>query len=101
MARIFRAFFMVVTNARKFCAINRLWALFAEITIPLYWTHTWCSSRPSGCAVYFLPFSSVATKARSPNPLGIFRAISQFCSVRRETPKCFAASSCVNLRLSR
>ena len=91
----------MVTNARKFCAINSLQALFAELSIVLYRTHTWCSSRPSGCAVYFLPFSSVATNARSPNPLGMFRAISQFCSVRKETPKCLAASSCVNLRLSR
>ena len=64
-------------------------------------THTWRFSHPSGWAVYFLPFSSVATKARSPNPLGMFRAISQFCSVRTETPKCLPASSCVNLRLSR
>ena len=91
----------MVTNARKFSALNGLQAFFAGSGFPLSRAHTWRFSRPSGCAVYFLPFSSVATNARSPNPLGIFRAISQFCSVRKETLKCLAASSCVNLRLSR
>ena len=91
----------MATNARKIPVCNGLQAFFAGSGLRLCCTHTWRFSRPSGCAVYFLPFSSVATKARSPNPLGIFRAISQFCSVRTETPKCLAASSCVNLRLSR
>ena len=67
----------MVTNARKFCAIIRLWALFAEITIPLSLTHTWRFSSPSGCPVYFGPFSKVVTSAHSLNPRGAFRAIAQ------------------------
>ena len=46
-------------------------------------------------------FSNALTSAWSPNPRGMFRAISQFCSVRSEMPRCLAAASCVNLRLSR
>ncbi len=91
----------MVTNVRKFCALKELQAFFAGSGFPLSRAYTWRFSSPSGCAVYFRPFSSAATNARSPNPLGMFRAISQFCSVRKETPKCLAASSCVNLRLSR
>ena len=91
----------MVTNARKLRVCNGLQEFVAGGGFPLSRAHTWRFSRPSGCAVYFRPFSKVVTSARSPNPLGMFRAISQFCSVRKETPKCLAASSCVNLRLSR
>ena len=91
----------MVTNARKLLFCNGLQAFVAGGGFPLSRAHSWRFFSPSGYADYFLPFSSVATNARSPNPLGMFRAISQFCSVRTEIPKCLAASSCVNLRLSR
>ena len=45
--------------------------------------------------------SRVVTSTRSPIPLGMLWAISQFCSVGIEIPKCLTASFCVNLRLSR
>ena len=58
--------------------------------------------RPSGYEYYpSFFFSNALTSAWSPNPRGMFRAISQFCSVRTEMPRCLAAASCVNLRLSR
>ena len=91
----------MVTTARKLTVCNGLQAFVAGGGFPLSRAHSWRFFSPSGYADYFVPFSKVVTSARSPNPLGIFRAISQFCSVRRETPKCLDASSCVNLRLSR
>jgi hypothetical protein len=68
----------MVTNLRKFCGLKELQALFVGIRFPLSRAHTWRFSHPSGCAVYYRPFSRVVTNALNPNPRGMFRAISQF-----------------------